>query len=130
MVPKLHIKSVQDTLIGNSDLQGKNGEINLISNERNQGEEAQKNAISASIFPNPTSAILHIDLADYLGSDVSLTLVDAFGRDVQSQKVAESHHLARAEMDVRTLENGLYFLRIESADKRPLVLRVLVEHGR
>lgn len=64
--------------------------------------------LSASLFPNPTSGILHIDTAN--NAEVkSMQLVDLNGRVIKTVNGFAS------QLDLTSLSNGVYMLTIETA---------------
>lgn len=60
-----------------------------------------------SIYPNPVSNVLNIQIADHLQSKVNkVAILDLSGRSIRSYEFEQS-------LDLRSLEQGLYLLRIE-----------------
>jgi hypothetical protein len=61
----------------------------------------------ASIFPNPTSDILNIQLSG--DKQANLLLSDANGRVIYTQLLTGGQH----ELDLRRVQTGVYFLKLE-----------------
>ncbi len=81
---------------------------------------------SVLVWPNPTSGVLHVETPRAAAGTLVLTLTDALGRAVRTEKVAVAGPaLARATLDVRGLPAGLYVLRGTGAGES-LARRVVV----
>jgi Bacterial Ig domain/Secretion system C-terminal sorting domain len=78
-------------------------------------------ALSLAIFPNPSVGAVAVTMAP--GAFQSLDVVDVLGRVQASQVLG---HLARADLDLRDLAPGLYFVRLRGTRgvqvTRPLIL--------
>lgn len=61
---------------------------------------------AVSIYPNPTSGQLFVEMPDTYNTNGQLVLMDMFGRVQQSMDAA----CAVCEMDVNSLPNGVYFV--------------------
>ncbi len=59
------------------------------------------------LYPNPVSSVLHIDKLPAVVQQINI--IDALGRVVLSSK--------ESEINVEHLENGLYFLKVETIDQ-------------
>ena len=78
-----------------------------------------------TIAPNPASDVLDIDLSDIQGKAVELTLVSALGKVIRSEKI-ESVDKTHHTMSLDNVENGQYFIKIQVADKRMVVKKLVV----
>lgn len=79
--------------------------------------------VGLKIYPNPTNSKLYVQLTEK--SAISyLQLYDAYGKLLQQFTPEDGQS---AELDVKMLSTGLYFLRIYSPEKI-LVRRFVVEH--
>lgn len=76
------------------------------------------------IFPNPVNDVLNIKSERLAGQSVRLTLTDNLGAVVQ-QKVISNYSGATA-LSTTSLENGIYFLRVEGGDGAWGVEKVVV----
>ncbi|MCC6939847.1 MAG: agmatine deiminase family protein [Flavobacteriales bacterium] len=74
--------------------------------------------VITEVFPNPTSSILAITLADTGGERVLITLRDALGREVMRIQNGPMHQDQRAFADLTALAEGAYMLVVESAKGR------------
>ena len=68
----------------------------------------EKEALSISVFPNPATDFVTIDIAE---SIEKVTLLDISGKVVFSQENSQNKRI-----DVRNLPSGVYFLTIETAN--------------
>lgn len=65
-----------------------------------------------NIYPNPVQNILYVDMeAAELKGDVIMTVLDNSGRVIMTQK---ANNAFRASLDVSTLQQGNYVIRIQS----------------
>ena len=69
--------------------------------------------VDISVYPNPSTHIIHIDLTALEG--VTIKMIDVTGRVVLDEQ-AEDYSIHR--IDVRKFENGMYIMLIESANMR------------
>ncbi|MDX9751052.1 MAG: T9SS type A sorting domain-containing protein [Flavobacteriales bacterium] len=73
---------------------------------------AELPALTARIYPNPTSEAFTVDLGAHTGP-VALTITDATGRMVAREVLTAPRHT----MDVSGLANGLYVLALRSGEQ-------------
>ncbi len=65
--------------------------------------------IGLSIYPNPTSKLLHIE-----ASQTDISRVEIF--DLQGKQVMQVSATNLSEIDVSQLTNGMYFLKVSTSD--------------
>ena len=65
--------------------------------------------IELSIYPNPTSNLLHIE-----ASQTDISRVEII--DVQGKRVMQVNSVNLREVDVSQLTNGMYFLKVSTSD--------------
>lgn len=65
------------------------------------------------VFPNPATAVVFVDLREWLGQAATVQLMNAHGQVLQMQKLAEISD-APLQFDVATYPAGLYFLRLKT----------------
>lgn len=80
---------------------------------------------AAQISPNPATDFININLENYIGKPVELSLVNQFGQLVKSQ-IIEEVQTAVFNMDISTAQSGLYILQIASKGKRDAVVKFVV----
>jgi hypothetical protein len=66
-----------------------------------------------SVFPNPATEIIFVELSAFEGKDVELHIIDQLGRVVQSQAILQVDNVPQT-MNIATLENGFYMLEMQS----------------
>ncbi|MEL6926700.1 MAG: GEVED domain-containing protein, partial [Bacteroidota bacterium] len=79
-----------------------------------------------SIFPNPATHRTQLNLTRYLHQSVELQIVDLKGR------VLQQIHLAKApatpvEIDVSTLQNGMYLIFVQPEQGRTTSMKLMVQ---
>ncbi len=73
-----------------------------------------------SIYPNPTSGIIDIDLNFQTAKQIKVVLFDAYGK-----KVFEAEN--RSRLDISSLANGgVYFMSISLDDKKPVYKKIVL----
>ena len=86
----------------------------------NRFKITQKEVISSTVnfydnpillYPNPASDQIILEFAELVSKDLTLTVYDALGRKVLSEKRIPQHQLI--QLNTRRLQNGVYLLRGE-----------------
>ncbi len=74
------------------------------------------NDFSVNLFPNPTTDVLNVRIssASNKAEKINITLVDALGRTVSSFGENFNGNSGTFTMNVSSIENGVYFVRMES----------------
>jgi len=112
---------------GKADLAVANIGSNTVSIIRNNPlvtGDLVSNSSTVTIYPNPTSEKLYIDLSSIeLGKPVELKITDFMGRSIHKQKVTGG---TTAEADIATYANGYYFIRIMQ-EKKSVQLKFVKE---
>lgn len=70
--------------------------------------------VNANIYPNPSSDVMHIDLSDFNGSEVKVTVVDFYERTVFEGK----RQGGSMTLDVKGWSAGQYLVLIHGATKQ------------
>ena len=112
------------TFTDNDPLDGDNFyRINSISNGNTppQYSEVKKVTFSKNdginIFPNPADEFINVDLRQYEGKTVSLSVYNSVGLLVKKQTI-EKVSAAPQQIDVQGFGTGSYLLRVQSEGKR------------
>ncbi|MBK8498920.1 MAG: agmatine deiminase family protein [Flavobacteriales bacterium] len=87
----------------------------------NAGLNGVNGPVIADVFPNPTSSILMITVADAGSERVRITLRDALGREAMRIQDGPMHSDQRAFADLSYLAEGAYMLVVESAKGRSTI---------
>ena len=82
-------------------------------------------APNASVFPNPSTGLLAVQMHGLVRSDVQLDLLDLSGRLVQSKRIRQGSTIAY--FDVQTVYAGTYLLRRTSASGTS-TQKVVIDH--
>ncbi|MBK6829546.1 MAG: agmatine deiminase family protein [Flavobacteriales bacterium] len=84
----------------------------------NAGVADADGPVITEVFPNPTSSVLVVTVADAGSGRVRITLRDALGREVMRIQDSPMHQDHRAFADLSYLAEGPYMLVVESAKGR------------
>ncbi|MGB0929726.1 MAG: YHYH protein [Chitinophagales bacterium] len=74
--------------------------------------EEDFNALDISIYPNPATDLIAIQLSGLVSEDFQVDLVDITGKVVSASKINKGRTIAY--FDVQTVYAGVYFIRISS----------------
>ena len=74
-------------------------------------------------FPNPTEGQLFIDLSEYTGQKVTMTLTDLSGKVYLTQNL-DSNHSERVNLNINSFKNGFYVLYIKPENRRAKVEKI------
>jgi len=89
--------------------------------------ENQNNAVSMSIYPNPTSDYAYIDLNLAKSSVVSVIVTDLVGQQVMNKTMGQlssgSHNLPIA---VSSLKSGIYFFTVQAGNNK-VTKKIVIE---
>ena len=78
-----------------------------------------------TIFPNPTSEEVFVDLKAFENKTVHLSIANVVGIAVFNQTI-ESANRAPHRLNISTLESGVYFIRVETKGKRAVVRKLQI----
>jgi hypothetical protein len=77
--------------------------------------EEPLSAASIRIYPNPVQSTLHVDFAQPLNNETSLTITDVLGHRIKS--IYPENNTSSAAMSVAELPAGVYLLYIERSNE-------------
>lgn len=86
-------------------------------------EESEFNALNISIFPNPASDLIAIQIVDLVKEDLTVELFDIAGKLIATKNIYKGMTITYFETE--TLYNGTYLLKI-SDSKNSITKRVVV----
>ncbi|MDX1315864.1 MAG: T9SS type A sorting domain-containing protein [Eudoraea sp.] len=95
----------------------------LIVDGIDPSQQAQGN-----IYPNPAGSDLTVKIELEQSSTTHLRIIDLTGKVVKdaSREFTFEHGIYKAKLDISKLQSGIYFVRVEQADKvytKKLVVR-------
>lgn len=100
----------------------------LVSGFNNVGLDKLDNISQSMLYPNPASTELHIGLALETAATVQINIIDVSGKLVKTIHPelmnAGNNELA---LDITDLQNGLYFVKMESAGSSKTMRLVVVK---
>ncbi len=78
-----------------------------------------KDGEQLSIYPNPASTQLTVDIALDYSSTTSLKIIDLTGKTVKdfSQELSHENDIYKAQLDISDLKTGIYFVRVKQQDE-------------
>ena len=86
-------------------------------------QESNKDHAVLHCFPNPAGSSVNIDLSDFKGEPVEISIVNALGQEVRRYKAVREELFI---LDRKELHSGLYLIGVES-DGRHYQTRVIFE---
>ncbi len=81
----------------------------------------------ATVMPNPISNTLRLKVLEAKGQNVKVTLVDAAGRSLIQRVFVPETNQHQEELEVSQLNNGMYFLRVNTTDKQATLKVIKVQ---
>jgi len=103
------IQSVEDDQTGNIN----NGYTAPTTNSANNNTSIGE----INIYPNPAADAINVDLADFVGQDISLQITNSFGQPIHQQSYnGLSHSVLNIDMSNPTVLNGLYNVLVTGED--------------
>lgn len=85
------------------------------------------NGSFAQVMPNPVSNTLHLKVNEAKGQKVNASLMDASGRALLQRSFVPQTNQHQEEFEVSNIANGMYFLKVNSADKQTTLKVVKVQ---
>jgi hypothetical protein len=82
--------------------------------------------VAIRLQPNPASDFVQIILAEALGREAEVRLINATGTVVKREQLAPADTLL--ELDVRAFPAGLWFVQIQACDGREITRKLLLTH--
>lgn len=87
--------------------------------------EADFNQLKITVYPNPVTDLILVQVGDLVKYDLEVQLFDALGRVVKQTQLIKGNTIAY--FDAETLYSGTYFVKINSG-KLNATKKVLVQH--
>lgn len=75
-------------------------------------DEESFNALNVSVFPNPASDLIAVQVIDLVKEDLNVELVDLSGKTAQQMTINAGSTIAY--FDVQSIYSGVYFIRISN----------------
>jgi acetyl esterase/lipase len=95
----------------------------LLVQPSSTGMNEQKETISISVYPNPASDIVYVDLSQNVSNNYTAQVLDIAGRTVQQFNISSNH----SHFPVAGLPAGIYFLRMENKEGEVLNKKFVVK---
>ena len=93
-----------------SDTETKNNYITVTSN----AAILENVFMALSIYPNPSSALFHVDMRNMEENVTALSLYDIAGKQIESMKITKNDLYV---LDLNYLSSGVYHLRVSTKDQ-------------
>ena len=84
-----------------------------------------QNITNFTVFPNPTSEEVYVDLKAFENKTINLSITNLVGKTVLNETI-ESANRAPHRLDISKLESGAYFIRVETKGNRVVVRKLQV----
>ena len=100
---------------------------NRLSISKNNGREAM--AIEKQqplVYPNPSSGVFHVSLAEYDGQPVQIEILTLAGKSIKWIDLQQTH-ASTATLPLETLDKGTYLLRIGASNGTNQYARIVIE---
>ncbi|MEM6320098.1 MAG: PQQ-dependent sugar dehydrogenase [Bacteroidota bacterium] len=81
-----------------------------------------------SVFPNPAQDALYLSLKPFVGQSATIQLTNKVGQIVRTKRI-EFIGDGTEQLDLRAIENGLYYLMIDVEGRKVIYEKVVVERG-
>ena len=78
-----------------------------------------------TVFPNPTKGQLFVDLTNYQGAAVRLSMININGVEVLRRQLTQDHSTI-AELDISLFENGFYMIQAKVDGRRLVSQKVML----
>ncbi len=97
------------------------GSRNISKSRSSQASKEEQNAFynipsPVSLFPNPATHQITVDLSSYLETAVDIQLISIEGKVLQHFKLPKNHSNATYQMDISEMTNGLYQVQVSSKE--------------
>lgn len=70
----------------------------------------------ASVYPNPCNGVLNLNLNSVSEAEITVEVVDAFGKTLKSVSSEETIGLSTISFDLTDLNSGVYFVKVTAVD--------------
>ena len=87
--------------------------------------EAQVGMANVSVFPNPARSVLNIEIETVQPEPIQLIMSNILGQTVYASEPSQPEPQFRKEIDISTLAQGVYFLKIATSQGN-IVRKVIV----
>ncbi len=89
--------------------------------------EKRDPSVSATLFPNPSHDVLHVQLNNSESGFYNFSIVNTFGQTLSQQKqILDTGQIL--ELPISTLPTGIYFLKIDTERNKPLTVQKFVKY--
>ncbi|MEO6037463.1 MAG: DUF4394 domain-containing protein [Saprospiraceae bacterium] len=96
-----------------------------VSENRDNGQDVAVTG-NMTVYPNPTSGQIFVDLSAWSGQAVSLTVYNVTGRQVQRTELQAETEATALQLP-NNLTGGFYYLEMQAADGTKQVQRLVVQ---
>jgi len=114
------------TVFSNVSYTGANAPLALPSNSSSAGlaDFSSELEVDFSVFPNPTSGELNLDLTQYIGRSVRIETYSLEGKLLQFSELDEVQNTLE-RLDLKGFQNGMYLVKVKSNGLPEVARRVV-----
>ena len=81
-----------------------------------------------ALYPNPTSNEVMLDITSTEKGNANITFLNSLGSSVLQQNYVMEKGIQRLTIDCSSLSDGLYFVKVQFADKSQITKTLSIEH--
>ena len=118
--PGLAVRGDEDMVDNNNIMYLEIDTVDLFSGTftLNVGINEQEEINSINIYPNPTQDIATLQIAAITAEEIEISITDILGKTIYQQKRVINSGLNTVEINVSSIESGMYVVNIKTKDKR------------
>lgn len=80
------------------------------------------------LYPNPTAYELNLDMTSTTSGNATISILNSLGTIISEQPYSMEKGLQKTNLDCSSLSNGLYFVRVQFADKSFITKNLSIQH--
>ncbi len=80
--------------------------------------DAVANIAYSHVYPNPSNDLVTVEFEVTQSADYTIQIIDAIGNSVLTQSCGKVDVFCKKQIDLNNIENGVYFVNIQSKDGR------------
>lgn len=78
-------------------------------------------SLAMSVYPNPTTALVNLNIQNYNSENITYQLFDLNGRSIQNNKILQKE----TQISLENLSNAIYFLTVSDNNKSLKTFKII-----